>query len=123
MGKTQRERTKLRKEADKLVRRKILERDGRCMDEERVHRCAGPLQWTHLISRGYLAVRYDDDNSVAMCQGAHMFYTKRPLEWEDWRIAFLGQARWDALRARAKRGGIPDYEQIIADLTGDPLDA
>lgn len=118
MGKSQKERTKLRKEADKAFRRYVLERDGRCMDEDRTHLCAGPLQWAHLISRGYWIVRYDEDNSVALCQGAHYFYTHRPVEWQDWCVAYLGQERWEALRQKAKAGGIPDYQAII-DTYGD----
>jgi hypothetical protein len=116
---SQKQRTKLRKEADRLVGRYVKLRDGRCMDEDRPHFCEGGifLQWAHLIGRGYLIVRYDEDNSVTLCRGAHMYYTQRKLEWDDWCKAYLGEERWEALRQRAKAGGTPDYEAIIEEYS------
>lgn len=45
-------------------------------------KCSGALQCCHIISRRYRAIRWDERNALAGCQGHHTFFTHRPLEWE-----------------------------------------
>lgn len=43
--------------------------------------CGGGLQWCHLFSRGILHIRYEPYNNLIMCQGHHLLFTYRPIEW------------------------------------------
>jgi 5-methylcytosine-specific restriction endonuclease McrA len=69
--------------ADKLVGDWVKARDGGCV------RCGseGPLDWAHVVSRRYKAVRwsvgaFNDpwNNSVAFCRPCHYWQTMNPLE-------------------------------------------
>lgn len=63
------------------------------------------LQCAHIVSRSYSAIRTDFRNAVALCRSCHMFYTPRPLEWEAWAIARLGEDLYRHLRFLA----VQDY--------------
>ena len=88
--------THLMARIDAEARRRVFERDERCQDD-REHECRGPLQWAHLIGRGYRGVRHMQDNGAVLCAGAHTYYTTRPLEWQDWCLRRLGAERWAEL--------------------------
>ena len=92
--------THLMARIDAEARRRVFDRDERCQDD-RVHVCAGPLQWAHLISRGYRGVRHMLDNGVVLCAGAHTYYTTRPLQWQEFCLRRLGSERWAELEALA----------------------
>jgi hypothetical protein len=93
----QKRRMSATKRADALFS-KIVRASGPCRAavEEKDHTCAGAKQAAHVHSRRYRSIRWSFDNCVPLCQGAHVFYTHRPLEWEDacrrWGID------WDNLR-------------------------
>ncbi len=59
------------------------------------------LQCAHVISRSYSAIRVDFRNAVCLCRGCHMFYTPRPLQWEDWARRRIGDETFDLLRGLA----------------------
>lgn len=61
--------------------------------------CNGALQCCHRISRRYTSLRWSTDNAVPMCAAHHMYYTYKPLEWED--INRRSGVDWDRLRERA----------------------
>lgn len=44
--------------------------------------CNGNKQCCHVMSRRYRAIRWNEDNAVAMCAAHHMYFTHNPLEWE-----------------------------------------
>lgn len=77
---------------------------------------AGPLQCAHVFSRSYIATRFERMNAVCLCAAHHVYFTHRPLEWEDWCREQLGSAVYDELRRTALRGGRPSYPELIADL-------
>lgn len=80
--------------------------------EERCCRKCGSqrdLQWAHVHRRSYLAIRWDRDNSMALCSVCHLRYTHRPLEWEEWCRSV--EVPWDTLRMMA-----------LNDAPMDPLD-
>ena len=52
---------------------------GRCEGKP-----SGVLQCAHGFSRRYRATRWDERNAWCLCQGCHLYWTLRPLEWDDW---------------------------------------
>lgn len=82
--------------------------------------CGGPLQWAHIISRSYRRVRWDADNCLCLCRDHHMFYTHRPIEWEDFLLSLIGETRYRVLRARAiETGPKPDQREIYRALIAE----
>lgn len=96
------------KEADRLFSLFIRQRDGVCQ------KCGDNwfLQNAHIISRSYRRVRFDPDNCMALCRKCHMYFTPRPIEWEDW--CRKRGIDWDGLRYKALHGPLPDYKEVIA---------
>lgn len=45
---------------------------------------AGKLQWCHIFSRQYHSVRWDPDNSLALCSGCHMWQHHNPTLATEW---------------------------------------
>ncbi len=73
--------------------------------EERVCRRCGSsedLQWAHVMSRRYLATRWDRENSMALCRTHHFMFTEHPLRWEQWCRDV--DVPWDELRVKALTG-------------------
>lgn len=103
-----------RKEADRLFSLYIRKRDGKCQ----VEGCVQPynLQCAHLISRRYMATRWDVGNAVALDLYHHKLYTEDPLGWDEWCEERLGAHRWNELKWHARRGGMPDMGQTITEL-------
>lgn len=90
--------------SDKLFSRLVRERDQTCQAAGTdMVECKGNLQAAHIHSRSYKSIRTNFENCLALCAAHHTFYTHRPLEWEQWVRANLGDARWDDLRALALR--------------------
>jgi hypothetical protein len=70
--------------------------------EERCCRFCGSgvdLQWCHVHSRRYMAIRWERENSMALCRTHHMMFTVNPLKWEQW-CRDVG-IDWDGLRVKA----------------------
>lgn len=100
----------LKNKADRLFSLKVRELKS-CI------RCGSKfnLQCAHIISRRYLATRYNLDNAVALCAKDHLYYTYRPLEWE----AFIEEKfpnRLTKLKAQALLTTTIDYQEIIDNL-------
>lgn len=99
--------THLMRKADQAFSRYIRERDGACQ------RCAerDGLQCAHIVSRRYRVTRWDEDNAMALCMRCHVYFTHRPLEWEN----FI-DAEWDyfwfELRKRALVTDPPDWKEL-----------
>jgi hypothetical protein len=104
----------LRKDADRLARKRVLAR-GVCeaagFDDVA---CNGSLQWAHIIRRRYLSVRWDDDAANCLCAAHHVYFTHHPLAEERFHIAYLGEENLQALKRRAESAnGPPDYDAIL----------
>ena len=101
-------RTTLLNKADGLFS-KIIRTYGRC------RRCGSisNLQCAHIVSRWYHAVRWDFDNAVCLCSGCHVYYTYRPLEWEEWVDKIFGKEYHYKLKQKALTQTPPTYEEII----------
>lgn len=98
--------------ADRLMGDHVKAQEGRC------RRCGGHdgLQWAHVHSRSYLAIRWNRENSMALCRKDHMYFTNRPLEWEEW--CRTSGIPWDVLRRRALEGQPMDPTTVIEELMG-----
>ena len=89
-----------------------MERDGVCraslhhyLDEDGgflLGPCSGSLQWCHVWSRSYHAIRHDPRNAIVMCAAHHMYMTTHPAQWEQW--CRDHNLAWDELRIEALHG-------------------
>ena len=80
----------------------IRARDGGCQAEGAAGiTCKGHLQCCHIMGRGELVVRTDEDNAIAMCQAHHIFFTPRYGRWHNF-IEDTYPGRWDVLRERVR---------------------
>jgi hypothetical protein len=83
------------------------------------------LQCAHGYSREDRVIRFDPDNTFALCSGCHRRHTPARQPWYDWMRARLGD-RHDRLELASRTGGkvrlshlqlvILDAEQRIASL-------
>jgi hypothetical protein len=103
-------RTKLKRMADKLWSL-VVRAAGKC----RICGSKERLQAAHGFSRRYLGTRFDLRNGWCLCAGCHVFYTHRPLEFDEWLRRELGEI-YEPLREQALTITAPDYEAIIAKL-------
>lgn len=99
-------------EADRLCSLYVRKRDKVCQ----MCGVEPAEQWCHIFGRSYWALRWNPENAVGGCKACHLRYTYKPLEWEDWAIARLGEETWQAMRMRAVRGGMPDTGIVISEL-------
>jgi hypothetical protein len=112
--------THAKREADRLARLVVLNRDNwtcqRCQTQGEV---GNPIQWCHVLTRASLSLRWEPENSMALCHSDHYFFTVQPHRWD----AFLNE-KWPGRRERLhlmrqealERGDKPDYAEIIASL-------
>ncbi len=75
------------------------------------------LEWAHVMSRRYLAVRWDRANSMALCRTHHYMFTTHPLKWEQWCRDV--DIPWDELRVKALTGPPMQPVFVIERLRGD----
>lgn len=111
--------THAKREADRLFSLVVRKRDGLCCY------CGtyDQLQCAHILSRSYLSVRFDTRNAIALCKSHHVYFTHRPLEWEEW-IERALPGRRDLLRRLAlpyftdgyAERSKPDYASLISAL-------
>lgn len=81
------------------------------------------LQCAHVVSRRYLATRWDPSNAVALCRRHHMQFTQDPLGWDDWVSERIGQEAYEKLKRRAREVTKVDYNQVLASLQSQEEDA
>lgn len=108
---SQKKRQSLSKQCDTLCAEIIKRRAGHECQSRRdvVHDFA--VQWAHGFGRGYHAVRWDLRNSWCLCRSCHMYYTHRPIQWDDWMRETLGEAEYADLRALAVTYVTPDLKE------------
>lgn len=86
------------KAIDAATREIVLRRDRVCI------LCGGTdvLQWSHLISRRRISVRWDLRNSAMMCRACHARHHKQgPEEYTLWFLRVHGVAEYEALVRKA----------------------
>jgi hypothetical protein len=102
------------KKLDDLFR-DIMRSQGEC------HRCLrrSPhviLQCAHGFSRRYRGTRWTEEANFCLCSGCHMFFTWRPIEWDDYMRNVWGEEKYDRLRAQAQAITKPDKGAIYIAL-------
>lgn len=102
----------LTRKCDRLFSLAIRQRDGKCQN------CGTDqnLQCAHGFSRRYFATRWELWNAFALCRDCHVYYTHRPLEWEEWLQERWGLDDYWANRRLAinANGYRPDKEALAA---------
>lgn len=66
------------------------------------------LQCAHGFSRRYRAVRWDERNALCACRAHHVYFTHRPLEWDEFLVTRWGEDLYAELRSLALNGPNPD---------------
>lgn len=86
------------KALDDACRKEVLERDGKCQ------RCGAmqDLQWSHVHSRRHHCIRWDLDNSKALCRGCHCWWTNHPIEAAFW-FSRNWPMRWERINELLRR--------------------
>lgn len=74
------------------------------------------LQCAHGFSRRYRAVRWDERNAFCFCARCHLYYTMRPLEWDDWLLERLGEQLYSELRGLALHAANPVLRDMLTIL-------
>ena len=90
-------------QADTAFSKWVRARDGhRCQAQGAVGiECKGHLQCCHIMGRGELVIRTDEDNAIAMCQAHHVFFGVRDAQWQNF-IEDKYPGRRTLLRARVR---------------------
>jgi len=101
----------LAKEADHLWSL-IVRRPGKC----ELCSSTNGLQGAHGFSRRYRATRWLPINGFCLCRKCHVYFTHRPLEWDDVLGIQWGIPVRDELRRIALAGAKPDLEAIVESL-------
>ena len=75
----------------------IVRAEGRC------RRCGTTegLQCAHIVSRRYSGTRFSRDNAMCLCARCHMYFTHRPLEWDEYVTSLMGESAYADLKRRA----------------------
>jgi len=97
------------------VFRDIMRSQGKC------HRCGrGPeqvvLQCAHGFSRRYRGTRWLEEANFCLCSGCHMFFTWRPIEWDDYMRNTWGEETYEHYRALAQAITKADKPALYAQL-------
>lgn len=116
-----RKRQNYMKRSDALFSKLIRERDGMCVangvivDTTVYLGCNGNLQCAHIHSRSYKSIRTDFKNAIALCAKHHVYFTHRPLEWQEF-VESQWPGVWDELKAKALEYGNVDWKARHAEL-------
>lgn len=104
-----------RNKADKLFSLKVRER-GYCeLAGVDTISCGGAHQCAHIIGRRFYSIRWDEDNSLCLCAGHHVYYTHNPEAWR----AILDETwpgRYDRLLERSRTPWDKDYDTVLSAL-------
>lgn len=79
------------------------------------------LQCAHGFSRRYRNVRWDPRNAFCMCQGCHLFFTHRPLEWDEWLLGRWGADLYAEIRSLALSTAKVDLDAVRETLVAETL--
>lgn len=74
------------------------------------------LQCAHGYSRRYRNTRWDERNAWCLCRGCHMYFTHRPIEWDNWMLTRMGGENYWTLRALALSTEKVDLSAVLARL-------
>ena len=112
--KRRKKRLSLSKQADALWAQ-VVKVSGQCYSCGKTER----LQAAHGFSRRYRGTRWLPINGFPLCSFEHMYWTHRPLEWDEWLRKVWGEPVYENLRALALKTAKPDFPGIIASLKAE----
>ena len=100
------------------VFRDIMRSRGKC------HRCGRGrehgviLQCAHGFSRRYRGTRWTEEDNFCLCSNCHVFFTWRPIEWDNYMRNAWGEEKYDRIKAQAitKPDKKEIYERLLARL-------
>lgn len=100
--------------ADSLFSQWIRLRDRKCLRCSKpgiINSKGLPISHTcsHYFSRGKWSTRFDPDNCIELCYGCHRYLDGHKSEYEVFKIAQLGQDKFDQLTLRAWSPGKKDF--------------
>jgi 5-methylcytosine-specific restriction endonuclease McrA len=98
------------KELDAACRAVVFQRDrSKCV------KCSGTshLQWAHVMSRRYKALRWNPKNSMCLCAGCHLAWHHKPVESALWWVSWAGADTEKFLRATLKAPGKVDRKLTL----------
>lgn len=79
----------------------------------------GSLQAAHGFSRRYRNTRWLPINGFCLCAAHHVYFTYRPLEWDDWIRWQWGGLAYNELRLLALRTTKPDVAAALDKLRAE----
>lgn len=74
------------------------------------------IQCAHGFTRAYHSTRWDTRNAFPLCKGCHLFFTHRPIQWDDWLRARWGDELYNELRLLAVSHARVDKDALLAEL-------
>ena len=77
------------------------------------------IQCAHGFSRSYRSVRWDRRNAFPLCRSCHVYYTHRPLQWDQYLRDAWGEPLYALLRHLALTGPNPDLTETLARLCAE----
>ena len=86
--------------ADRVVGDWVRDRDGHACQLCHIQ---GRMDWAHIHGRGAPYIRYDPDNSLALCRTHHDFFGANPDDFKHW-IELRRPGMWDELLRREAAG-------------------
>ena len=83
---------------DAECRARVMERDKCCV------RCGATtdLQWSHVLTRRHMCIRWDDENSKILCRACHCWWTNFPQEASYW-FSQKWPLRWEYVNEMVRR--------------------
>lgn len=61
------------------------------------------IEWAHIVSREYKAVRWHPLGAVSLCNNCHKLFTVNPLLWNDFVIFYYGRELYDLIKLVANK--------------------
>lgn len=116
-----REHKRIIAELDALARAEVMERDTCCQ------RCGAtvssdgtPLQWSHVHSRRHHCLRWDIENSKALCKNCHCWWTNNPGLAYDFFVKKFPE-RWERITRVLQMNPKVDVKALLVEMrAGDP---
>jgi 5-methylcytosine-specific restriction endonuclease McrA len=103
-------------ELDAIARAEVMERDKCCQ------RCGAtvssdgtPLQWSHVHSRRHHCLRWDAENSKALCKNCHAWWGYNPGLAYDW-FAKKFPERWERITRVLQMNPKVDVKALLAEM-------
>lgn len=81
--------------------------------------CSGRMQAAHGFSRRYRNTRWLPLNGFCLCAAHHVYFTHRPIEWDNWLREVWGQTTYNELRLLALRTTPPDVAEALEKLRAE----